>query len=184
MHLQLRAAGYNVVRLHSDRGGEFRGRLDDWCLARGVIRSKTGGVDPQANGRAERSVQEVKARIQRILLGAGMDYLQWPMACRYVHEQERRRWSGRSDKPIPSFGAEVLVKRRFWGRHDPQPTHERVKYIAPDPEGHGHLVLRPEGNAVPYFIGKIKRSPQGLCRHGLEPEGCRADGCVGAGGPR
>ena len=31
MHLQLRAAGYNVVRLHSDRGGEFRGHLDDWC---------------------------------------------------------------------------------------------------------------------------------------------------------
>ena len=88
MHLQLRAAGYNVVRLHSDRGGEFRGHLDDWCLARGVIRSKTGGVDPHANGRAERWVQEVKARIQRVLLGAGMECLQWPMACRYVHEQE------------------------------------------------------------------------------------------------
>lgn len=59
---------------------------------------------------------------------------------------------------MPSFGAEVLVKRRFWGRHDLQPTHERVRYIAPDPEGHGHLVLRPEGNAVvmPYYIGKTK----------------------------
>lgn len=35
----------------------------------------------------------------------------------------------------PSFGAEVLVKRWFWGRQDLQATHEKVRYLAPDPEG-------------------------------------------------
>ena len=73
MHIQLRVCGYNVVRLHTDRGGEFRGDpLEKWCMARSIQRTKTAGVSSQSNGRAERSIQEVKARIQRVLKGAEM----------------------------------------------------------------------------------------------------------------
>lgn len=65
MHLQLRTAGYSVVRLHTDRAKEFCGKY----LARGVLRTRTAGVSVQA------TVQEGKARIQGVLVGADMDYI-------------------------------------------------------------------------------------------------------------
>ena len=92
MYIQLRTNGYNVARVHTDRGGEFRGDLlKRWCMARSIHRSQTAGVSSQANGRVERSIQEIKARIQRVLLGAGWTSSSWPLACRFVHEMERRR---------------------------------------------------------------------------------------------
>ena len=157
MHIQLRVCGYNVVRLHTDRGGEFRGDpLEKWCMARSIQRTKTAGVSSQANGRAERPIQEVKARIQRVLKGAEMSSEYWPYACRYVHERERIRMAGKDQKPMPPFGASVLVKRRFWGRGDFEPTHHLVRYVAPDPDNHGHIVLDSEDKMItaPYFIGK------------------------------
>ena len=157
MHIQLRVCGYNVVRLHTDRGGEFRGEaLEKWCAVRSIHRTRTAGVSSQSNGRAERSIQEIKARIQRVLKGAEMDSKYWPMACRYVHEMERRRMAGRDEKPVPPFGATVLVKRRFWGRGDFEPTHQAVRYVASDPDNHGHRMLDKEDKMLiaPYYIGK------------------------------
>ena len=70
LYIQLRVHGYTVVRLHSDRGGEFRGKaIEQWCRTRDILRTKTPGMSPQANGRVERSVQEVKARVQRAQAG-------------------------------------------------------------------------------------------------------------------
>ena len=64
LYIQLRVHGYTVTRLHSDRGGEFRGKgLEQWCRTRDIHRTKTAGMSPQSNGRVERSVQEIKARI-------------------------------------------------------------------------------------------------------------------------
>ena len=101
MYIQLRTNGYTVARVHTDRGGEFRGDLlKRWCIARSIHRSQTAGVSSQANGRVERSIQEIKARIQRILLGAGWTSSSWPLACRFVHEMERRRMSGKDEKHL------------------------------------------------------------------------------------
>ena len=64
--------------------------------------------------------------------------------------------AGKDQKPTPPFGASVLVKRRFWGRGDFEPTHHLVRYVAPDPDNHGHIVLDHEDKMItaPYFIGK------------------------------
>ena len=162
MYLQLRMSGYSVVKLHTDMGGEYRGRpLRQWCASRSIYKTTTAGVSPQSNGRAERAVQEVKARIQRNLLASGLSHEAWPQACRYVHEMERRRWTGRDERPCPPFGAEVLVKRRFWGRQDLQPNHEVVRYMAPDPDSHGHRVMKENGMVAvsPYFIGRTVNPP-------------------------
>ena len=159
LYIQLRIHGYPVTRLHSDRGREFEGGgLQQWCNARSIYRTTTAGASPQSNGRAERAVQEVKLRIQRALRQAGMGPDKWPLACRYVHELERRRWADREDRPIPPFGETVLVKRRYWGRKTLEPTHEKVIYIARDPEAHGHRVLRENGAlaVAPYFIAKTQ----------------------------
>ena len=159
MYLQLRIDGYPVTRLHSDRGREFEGgALREWCTARSIYRTSTASASAQSNGRAERAVQENKLRMQRALMQAKMDVNLWPLACIYVHELERRRWADREERPIPPFGATVLVKRRLWGRKALEATHERVTYIAPDPEAHGHKVLRESGALAvsPYFIARTE----------------------------
>ena len=109
-----------------------------------------------------KGIQEIKARMQRALLQAEMTPKEWPLACKYVHEMERRRWMDKEDRPVPPFGERVLVKRRHWGRQDLELSHEMVRYIAPDPDGHGHVMLRESGNVatLPYYIGKTQKPEQ------------------------
>ena len=114
-------------------------------------------MSPQSNGRVERSVQEIKARIQRALKGAEMGPEFWPAACRFVHQQERRRLAMRNDRPTPPFGKEVLIKKRYWKRGDLEDTHETALYMYQDYENHGHCVLRSDGNyaIAPYYIAQV-----------------------------
>ena len=59
MYLHLRADGFVVSQLHSDRASEFcSARLAAWCRERSTLQTWTPGGEPQSNGRAERSVQE------------------------------------------------------------------------------------------------------------------------------
>ena len=158
LYIQLRVHGYTVTRLHSDRGGEFRGKgLDQWCRTRDIHRTKTAGMSPQSNGRVERSVQEIKARIQRALKGAAMGPEFWPAACRFVHQQERRRLALRGDRPTPPFGKEILIKKRYWKRGDLEDTHETALYMYQDYENHGHCVLKNDGTyaIAPYYIAHV-----------------------------
>ena len=100
--------------------------------------------------------------MRRALLGAEMGPYFWPLACRYVHEMERRRMADKLDKQLPPFGQRLLVKRRYWKTEEMEPTHEEVRYIAPVPEAHGHLVMRPDESlvVVPYYIGKTTLPPE------------------------
>ena len=112
-HIQLRVHGYEIRRLHSDRGGEFFGRgVQKWATARGILRTSTAR-DTKANGRAEKAIQEVKARIRRALHGASMPLTDWPLACRYVHEHEKMKMMDRFQL-VPPFGQEILVRKRYW----------------------------------------------------------------------
>ena len=159
MYIQLRVMGYHVARLHTDLGGEFRGRsLTQWCRSRDIHRTTTAGVSSQSNGRAERAIQTVKGQIRRLLGMAGLPASRWPQACHYVHERERRRMADKELNDVPPFGHELLVKRRFWKTKELEGTHEVVKYLAPRPDAHGHLVLRQDGRTAiaPYFITKTK----------------------------
>ena len=159
-HIQLRVHGYEIRRLHSDRGGEFFGRgVQKWAAARGILRTSTAR-DTKANGRAEKAIQEVKARIRRALHGASMPLTDWPLACRYVHEHEKMKMMDRFQL-VPPFGQEILVRKRYWKTKELEATHERVRYIAPVPESHGHLILRPDDSlaVVPYVIGKTQDPP-------------------------
>ena len=158
----LRVMGYHVARLHTDLGGEFRGRsLTQWCRSRDIHRTTTAGVSCQSNGRAERAIQTVKGQIRRLLGMAGLPASRWPQACHYVHERERRRMADKDLNGVPPFGHELLVKRRFWKTKELEGTHEVVKYLAPRPDAHGHLVLRQDGRTAiaPYFTKAKEPEP-------------------------
>ena len=160
--IQLRVLGYELRRIHTDRGGEFFGQgLIKWAAARGIEKTTTAR-DSKSNGRVERAIQEMKSRMRRVLLAAGMGPSYWPLACRYVHEMERRRMADRLEKSLPPFGQQLLVKKRYWKTEEMEPTHEEVRYIAPVPEAHGHLVMRSDDSlvVVPYYIGKTSLPPE------------------------
>ena len=59
-----------------------------------------------------------------------------------------------TEKPLPAFGEEVLVKRRKWRTMDMESKREKVFYVAPPPDERGHTVLRPHGTMVvaPYLL--------------------------------
>ena len=46
---------------------------------------------------------------------------------------------------LPGFGEEVLVRKKIWHgakANSLEPRHEKVSYICPRPEQHGHMVMR------------------------------------------
>ena len=161
LYLQLRADGFPAHTVHTDRGREFSNhRLKSWLRSRGIQHSMNGGQDPQANGRAERAVGEVKRIVRRLLHASGMGVLWWPMALRYLMETARLR-RREEEKQIPGFGQKVLVKKRIWRQKALEPTHESSIYLTPVIESHGHCVLRNDGlwGVAPYVIKNIQHPP-------------------------
>ena len=145
MYIQLRMDGYQVRQLHSDRAREFTTRaLQRWCLNRDICKTTTAGDSPQQNGRAEKAVQTIKAKIRTALLNCGWTADRWSLACHYVHNLERSKMRP-SMKRGPTLGSKVLVRKRFWKARELEPTHSEVIYVSPLPEVHGHLVLESSG---------------------------------------
>ena len=161
LYLQLRADGFPVHTLHTDRGKEFiNKKMKTWLRSRGVLHSTNAGEDPMANGRAERAVGEVKRMVRRLLHASAMGVMWWPMALRYLMETarlERRE----EKKSIPGFGDKVLIKKRNWRTKLLEPTHEVSHYLTPVVETHGHCVLRENGRwgIAPYVVRNVKYPP-------------------------
>ena len=145
MVMRLRADGYHLTRIHSDRGKEFRGKFQDWAEGRGIITTRTAGDDPRANGRAEVSVQAVKSMLRKALHESQADLEYWPMAARHINEI--LRYSRRGDKiDFPPFMKRVLARKRGWKRQELEPVSEEVWYLAPAWADHGHWIMRSDGS--------------------------------------
>ncbi|CAI7877129.1 unnamed protein product [Closterium sp. NIES-53] len=90
-HLQLRksfGSDFPVLRLHSDRGGEFSSRLlRDYCRARGIRQTFTLPDSPQQNGIAERRIGMVMDVARTSMIHAAAPHFLWPFAVRYAAHQ-------------------------------------------------------------------------------------------------
>ena len=83
-HARLRFLGLPVLRLHSDRAGEYQSRaFDRWCRERNVMRTFTDADNFRGNGRAECAVAQVKRGARTLLLAAGLDESYWCHAARH-----------------------------------------------------------------------------------------------------
>ncbi|CAI7895099.1 unnamed protein product [Closterium sp. NIES-54] len=88
VRLQLRERFHQdlpVLRLHSDRGGEFSSDLlRDFCRGEGILQSFTLPASPQQNGIAERRIGLVMEVARTSMIhGAAPPFL-WPFAVRYA----------------------------------------------------------------------------------------------------
>ncbi|CAI7829242.1 unnamed protein product, partial [Closterium sp. NIES-54] len=71
-----------VLRLHSDRGGEFSSNLlRDFCHGEGILQSFTLPDSPQQNGIAERRIGLVMEVALTSMIYAAAPHFLWPFAC-------------------------------------------------------------------------------------------------------
>ncbi|CAI7877698.1 unnamed protein product [Closterium sp. NIES-53] len=89
--LQLResfGSDFPVLRLHSDRGGEFSSaRLGAFCRARGIRQTFTLPASPQQNGIAERGIGMVMDVARTSMIHAAAPHFLWPFAVQYAANQ-------------------------------------------------------------------------------------------------
>ncbi|CAI7862672.1 unnamed protein product [Closterium sp. NIES-53] len=77
-----------VMRLHSERGGEFSSVLfRNFCRGEGILQSFTLPVSPQQNGIAERRIGLVMEVARTSMIHAAAPHFQWPFAVRYAVHQ-------------------------------------------------------------------------------------------------
>ncbi|CAI7821782.1 unnamed protein product, partial [Closterium sp. NIES-54] len=89
--LQLResfGSDFPVLRLHSDRGGEFSSaRLGAFCRAHGIRQTFTLPASPQKNGIAERHIGMVMDVARTSMIHAAASHFLWPFAVQYAAHQ-------------------------------------------------------------------------------------------------
>ncbi|CAI7776835.1 unnamed protein product [Closterium sp. NIES-54] len=89
--LQLResfGSDFPVLRLHSDRGGEFpSARLGAFCRAQGIRQTFTLPASPQQNGIAERRIGMVMDVARMSMIHAAAPHFLWPFAVQYAAHQ-------------------------------------------------------------------------------------------------
>ncbi|CAI7864452.1 unnamed protein product [Closterium sp. NIES-53] len=77
-----------VLRLHSDRGGEFSSDLlRDFCRGEGINQSFMLPESPQQNGIAERHIGLVMEVARTSMIHAAAPHFLWPFAVRYAAHQ-------------------------------------------------------------------------------------------------
>ncbi|CAI7757802.1 unnamed protein product [Closterium sp. NIES-53] len=77
-----------VLRLHSDRGGEFSSDLlRDLCRGEGILQPFTLPDSPQQNGIAERRIGLVMEVARTSTIHAATPHFLWPFAVRYAAHQ-------------------------------------------------------------------------------------------------
>ncbi|CAI7818665.1 unnamed protein product [Closterium sp. NIES-53] len=150
VHLQLRkrfGQDLPVLRLHSDRGGEFSfDLLRDFCRGEGILQSFMLPDSPQQNGIAERRIGLVIEVARTSMIHAATPHFLSPFAVRYAAHQlnlwprvslpeisPTRRWTGRLAMRRCS-GSRVLsvpFYRLFPYRSAPSPP--APLFLAPGP---------------------------------------------------
>ncbi|CAI7913754.1 unnamed protein product, partial [Closterium sp. NIES-53] len=89
--LQLRerfGTDFPVLRLHSDRGGEFSSDLlAAFCAEHGIHQTFTLPASPQQNGVAERRIGLVMEVARTSMIHAAAPHFLWPFAVRYAAHQ-------------------------------------------------------------------------------------------------
>ncbi|CAI7740231.1 unnamed protein product [Closterium sp. NIES-54] len=88
LHMDLRerfGSDFPVLRLHSDRGGEFSSDLlRAFCRAKGIRQTFTLPASPQQNGISERRIGMVMDVARMSMIHAAAPHFLWPFAVQYA----------------------------------------------------------------------------------------------------
>ncbi|CAI7734033.1 unnamed protein product [Closterium sp. NIES-54] len=145
---------FPVLRLHSDRGGEFSSDLlAEFCRDEGIVQSFTLPASPQQNGIAERRLGLIMEVGRTSMVHPAAPHFLWPFAVRYaahqlnlwprVSEPETSPtlwWTGKVDdvSVFPDLGALSLVSDAKANK-----LSSRTLCCGPTPSGVSQVDLTP-----------------------------------------
>ncbi|CAI5951191.1 unnamed protein product [Closterium sp. NIES-64] len=164
--LQLRksfGSDFPVLRLHSDRGGEFSSRLlRDYCRARGIRQTFTLPDSPQQNGIAERRI------------GMVMDVARW----QFYHPSSRRVLSSQDvtfDESVPFY--------RLFPYRTPSlpPPPDFLVPVPPPVDPLPPQVPAPSGVSQVDAVDPVEVTGDSGAAAGAEPGGADSGGAVRGG---
>ncbi|CAI7835712.1 unnamed protein product [Closterium sp. NIES-54] len=181
-----------VLRLHSDRCGEFSSDLlRDFCRGEGILQSFTLPASPQQNGIAERRIGLVMEVARTSMIHAAASHFMWPFAVRYAAQQlnlwprvslpetsPTQRWAGKvGDASVFwVWGSCVFVRDTS---ADKLSACAILCGLAPS----GVSQVDPLPGAEPSRVEPGGAEPAGA-EHGVaEPERTEPGGTLSAGGP-
>ncbi|CAI7807127.1 unnamed protein product, partial [Closterium sp. NIES-53] len=165
-----------VLRLHSDRGGEFSSDLlRNFCRGEGILQSFTLLASPQQNGIAERRIGLVMEVARTSMIHAAALHFLWPFAVRYASHQLNLRPRG-SHAFVRDLSADKLSARAipcvFLGFPPNAPGwqfyHPTLRRVFPSRD-----VMFDEPLATQVLLAVL--------RLGAEPRGAESEG-AGSGG--
>ncbi|CAI7790517.1 unnamed protein product, partial [Closterium sp. NIES-54] len=175
-----------VLRLHSDKGGEFSfDLLRDFSRGEGILQSFTLPDSPQQNGIAERRIGLVMEVARTSMIHAAAPHFLWPFAVRYAAHQlnlwprvslpdtsPTLRWTGKVGDASAfrdvTFDESVPFYRLFPYRSAPPPTPT--------------LFLPPGPPLVAVVSGAAPRASSGGAASGGAAYGGAEPGGAGSGG--
>ncbi|CAI7871690.1 unnamed protein product [Closterium sp. NIES-53] len=180
-----------VLRLHSDRGGEFSSNLlRDFCRGEGILKSFTLPDSPHQNGFAERRIGLVMEVARTSMIHAAAPHFPWPFAVRYAAHQlnlwprvslpktsPTLRWTGEvGDASVfqdVTFDESVPFYRLFPYRSAP-PSPPPL-FLAPA-VGSGAARGAPSGGAASRGAEPRGAESEGAETGGAEPRGVENEG--------
>ncbi|CAI5520482.1 unnamed protein product, partial [Closterium sp. Naga37s-1] len=170
---------FPVLRLHSDRGGEFSDLLAAYCAEHGIRQSFTLPASPQQNGVAERRIGLVMEVARTSLIHAAAPHFLWPFAVRYAAHQLNLwpRVSLPETSPTLRWTGEVGDASRFWDvTFDESVPYYRLFPYRTAPLPPPPLFLAPGAAVVDPL------PPQGAAPSGATGGAAAASGAAGAAG--
>eukprot|EP00439_Symbiodinium_sp_Y106_P067020 s115_g11.t1 len=167
MITEIKSLGFPVARVHSDRGGEFRGNLvKRWLAGQGIMRTTSTGSEPAENGVAEAGVRYLKRRARTLLDAGGLPRVHWPTAIQTAAVQQRCWKLGIRDPTPVAYGAKVYVKVKKYKTGDVEsftPHWLRGRYLGPSTDVRGgHVILKPSGTFLTTTHVRVTTDPPPL----------------------
>ncbi|CAE7275199.1 RE1 [Symbiodinium sp. CCMP2456] len=130
MYAKAISDGYDVRRVHTDRGREFNNAaLKAFCSRFALHQTFALAEEHQTNGRAEGAILRIKSKTRAILHAAGQDDLkEWPLAAKLAAHQLRGIARARLKlpaEPTLPFNTKAQVLQRSF-----QATRRCVRFIS------------------------------------------------------
>ena len=120
MYAAARSEGFDVRRIHSDRGREYYdASMRTWCARHGLHRTFALPEEHQSNGRAQGAIMRVKSCTRVLLQEAGCEPAEWPLASKLAAHAMRnhaRRSLNMKAQPTLPYNSKVQILQRSWNR--------------------------------------------------------------------
>ena len=163
MRAEAQSLGFEVKRLHTDRGREYNNSgLRNFCNQHSIVKTLAFAEEHQSNGRVESLIGRVKAKTRVFLEQGGAPAEEWPMAARLaevVLQNIARSKLNMKARPIVPYNSQVQVIQRSWrrGAWHSITVSARTKGPSADSD-RGWVVVTTEGNVL--STSKLFPSPE------------------------